>query len=191
MGIRLGNSVKPGNTYDIVADPDKLYDLDEISDVRSRATEGPIALEYNPVAIDLISKVYYKISTIASSRALFRVLLYMNKDYNFPNPKEELFATEFKNYFDRYFPESYKYEYERLVEEVSSDTDVDGMLKYLKEKGLYITQSDVERYLLNTAPKFTPEYDDIINAICDLTFPIMFKDLNFTVSLPEEASDNE
>ena len=84
MGIRLGNSiksVKSENTYAIEADPDKLYDLDEISDARSRSVEGPIALEYNPVAIDLISKIYYKISTMASARALFRVLLYMNKDY--------------------------------------------------------------------------------------------------------------
>jgi hypothetical protein len=106
MGLTLGNSLKQPS-YTITGVENKLYDLDQLSDLKNRVSDGPLALQYESELKKLVDKVYYEVSVLASSRALYEINLRINQEYEFPDPTSIEYLTLLNKYTNESFTALY------------------------------------------------------------------------------------
>ena len=164
MGLTFGNSLKQPS-YGITGVDNKLYDLDALENLKNRASDGPLALEYQSELKTLMDKVYYEVSLLASSRALYEINLKMNQEYGFPNPLSAEYSALLGKYISENFGALYNKAYNLLVDEVVSETDADGMLLYLKERGFHLYVDDVKKYLFNETVSHPISFTDALEFI--------------------------
>jgi hypothetical protein len=164
MGLKLGNSLKQPS-YGITGVDNKLYDLDALENLKNRASDGALALEYQSELKTLMDKVYYEVSLLASSRALYEINLKMNQEYGFPNPLSAEYSASLGKYISENFGTLYNKAYDLLVDEVVSETDADGMLLYLKERGFHLYADDVKKYLFNETVSHPISFTDALEFI--------------------------
>jgi hypothetical protein len=132
-----------------------------------RDADGAIALKYESILRELVDKMFYEISVLASSRALYQINLQMNMDHNFPDPRTPEYIARLSEYTSENFLEYYNEAFNILVEEIVENTDADGMLIYLKERGFHLLASDFEKYLFGDDVQKV-DFSDILKFISDV-----------------------
>jgi hypothetical protein len=140
-------SASDSKEYDGTALENKLYDLDSIQENKDRSGTTGLSVQVEGELKTLLDKMYMEISVLASSRALYKINLIVNQEKNFPKVQTLAYVKCLNLLISRYLGQYYQDAFNLLVEELVSDTDKDGMLMYLKERGFYMTVNDFQKYL--------------------------------------------
>ena len=117
-----------------------------------------------------------EISVLASSRALYKINLIVNQEKKFPKVQTLEYVKCLNLLISRYLGKYYQDAFDLLVEELVSDTDKDGMLMYLKERGFYMTVNDFQKYLFEKDAQLDKELDfsDLIDFVAEANTSIVY-----------------